>query len=103
MAKSHREGRELEDTGQKRSLQKDNTLGPKAPLETPDRRPSRKLAPESSVEDPRKDQSQRPPLWNHLRLQKLTDREGKRHRTQVRTQTEITTKNCTSKNKERNG
>ena len=34
LAKSYREGRELKDTGQRRGLQQDNTLGPKAPLET---------------------------------------------------------------------
>ena len=34
LAKPQREGRELETTGQKRILQKDNNLGPKAPLET---------------------------------------------------------------------
>ena len=61
LAKPQREGRDLEDKGQKRSLQPENTLGPKAPLETRDRRPSRKLAPDSSAEDPRKDQSQHPP------------------------------------------
>ena len=33
-----------------------------------------------------------PPLWNHLKLQKPTDREGKRYRTQVRIKTEIPTK-----------
>ena len=61
LAKPHREGRELEDKSQERSLQPGNNLGPTVPLETRDRRPSRKLATESSVEDPRKDQSQRPP------------------------------------------
>ena len=34
LAKPQREGRELETTGQKRILQKDNNLGPKALLET---------------------------------------------------------------------
>ena len=34
LAKTHREGRELGDTGQERSLQKDTNQGPKAPLET---------------------------------------------------------------------
>ena len=61
LAKPHREGRELEDKSQERSLQPGNNLGPIVLLETRDRRPSRKLATESSVEDPRKDQSQRPP------------------------------------------
>ena len=83
LAKPHREGRELEDTGQKRSLQKENTLGPKAPLETTDGRPSRKLEPGGLEEDPGKDQSQQTPLWNHLRLQKQTNREGEITRTQI--------------------
>ena len=52
-------------------------MGPKVLLETRDRRPSRKLATESSVEDPRKDQSQCPPPLEPSKAPE-THRQGRR-------------------------
>ena len=87
LAKPHREGRDLEDKCQKRNLQPDNNPGPKVLLEIKDRRPSSKLAPERLVEDPRKDQSQRPPpsgTIQNFRNEQTGKERGKEHRLEQR-------------------
>ena len=81
LAKPHREGRELEDIGQKRSLQKDNNLGPKAPLETQTEDPPGSWNQGVCMRTKERTKVSAPPLWNHLKLQNQTNRIGEKPRT----------------------